>query len=138
VKHSKIEGFGLFAKRLIRKEEMIIEYVGEVIRTALVDAREKYYDSIHLGSYMFCIDEFHAVDATQNGGKARFVNHSCDPNCFSRVINVENGKKIMIYAFRDIAPTEELTYDYKFPIETDPALKVACNCGTKKCRGTMN
>jgi len=138
VKHSKIEGWGLFAKRKIKKDEMIIEYMGEVIRTALVDKREAYYDGRNLGSYMFCIDDNYAVDATLNGGQARFVNHACDPNCFSRVIEAEGKKHIMIYALRDVPKETELVYDYKFPIETDPALKVTCNCGAKVCRGTMN
>jgi len=135
VLHSKIQGYGLFAKRTIEKGEVIIEYVGELIRGELCDKRENYYDSVNLGSYMFRIDEDFVVDATKCGSQARFVNHSCDPNCTSRIITVENKKKIMIFALRDVELGHELTYDYKFPIED---AKVPCYCGSKNCRGTMN
>lgn len=103
-------------QRLLVREQMLIEYVGEMIRVELCDAREAYYDSVNLGSYMFRIDAKHAVDATLRGGKARFVNHACEPNCTSRVIKVDGCKKIMIFALRDIQPDEELTYNYKVPV----------------------
>jgi histone-lysine N-methyltransferase SETD1 len=116
----------------------IVEYLGELIRCQLCDKREAYYDSVKLGSYMFRIDDTYAVDATKFGGQARFVNHACDPNCTSRIITVEGSKHILIYALRDIAKDEELTYDYKFPLETNPDDKVPCNCSAPKCTGFMN
>ena len=71
------------------------------------------------------------------GGLARFINHSCDPNCFTRIISAEGAKHIVIVAKRDIASGEELFYDYKFEFESDEAA-VACHCGAKNCRGRMN
>ena len=62
---------------------------------------------------MFRIDRQEVVDATMSGSMARFINHSCDPNCYSRIINVEGKKKIIIFAERNIVKGEELTYDYK-------------------------
>ena len=62
---------------------------------------------------MFRIDRQEVVDATMSGSMARFINHSCDPNCYSRIINVEGKKKIIIFAERNIVRGEELTYDYK-------------------------
>ena len=137
VKHSAIHGWGLFAKRLIHKGEMIIEYVGEKIRVELCDAREAYYDGRNIGSYMFRIDDRYAVDATLNGGKARFVNHSCEPNCYSRVVVAEGEGHIMIFALKEVQPFQELVYDYKFPMEED-GVRVECKCGAPSCTGYMN
>ena len=84
---------------------------------------------------MFRMDDFDVVDATMHGNAARFINHSCEPNCFSRVIHVEGQKHIVIFALRRILRGEELTYDYKFPIED---VKIPCLCGSENCRGTLN
>uniref|UniRef100_A0A4W5JAM8 [histone H3]-lysine(4) N-methyltransferase n=1 Tax=Hucho hucho TaxID=62062 RepID=A0A4W5JAM8_9TELE len=137
VYRSAIHGRGLFCKRNIDAQEMVIEYAGIVIRSVLTDKREKYYDGKGIGCYMFRIDDFDVVDATMHGNAARFINHSCEPNCYSRVINVEGQKHIVIFALRKIYRGEELTYDYKFPIE-DPASKLNCNCGARKCRRFLN
>ncbi|XP_053307542.1 histone-lysine N-methyltransferase 2B [Spea bombifrons] len=137
VYRSAIHGRGLFCKRNIDAGEMVIEYSGIVIRSVLTDKREKYYDGKGIGCYMFRIDDFDVVDATMHGNAARFINHSCEPNCYSRVIHVEGQKHIVIFALRSIYRGEELTYDYKFPIE-DANNKLPCNCGAKKCRRFLN
>uniref|UniRef100_A0A803KLM4 [histone H3]-lysine(4) N-methyltransferase n=1 Tax=Xenopus tropicalis TaxID=8364 RepID=A0A803KLM4_XENTR len=137
VYRSAIHGRGLFCKRNIDAGEMVIEYSGIVIRSVLTDKREKFYDSKGIGCYMFRIDDFDVVDATMHGNAARFINHSCEPNCYSRVIHVEGQKHIVIFALRSIYRGEELTYDYKFPIE-DASNKLPCNCGAKKCRRFLN
>ncbi|XP_008630279.1 PREDICTED: histone-lysine N-methyltransferase 2B-like [Corvus brachyrhynchos] len=121
---SAIHGRGLFCKRNIEAGEMVIEYSGIVVRSVLTDKREKFYDS-------------KVVDATMHGSAARFINHSCEPNCYSRVIHVEGHKRIVIFALRRILRGEELTYDYKFPIE-EPAAKLPCNCGARRCRRFLN
>uniref|UniRef100_UPI003AADCCE6 histone-lysine N-methyltransferase 2B n=1 Tax=Centroberyx gerrardi TaxID=166262 RepID=UPI003AADCCE6 len=137
VYRSAIDGRGLFCKRNIEAGEMVIEYAGTVIRSVLTDKREKYYDSKGIGCYMFRIDDFDVVDATMHGNAARFINHSCEPNCYSRVINVDGHKHIVIFALRKIYRGEELTYDYKFPIE-DENNKLHCNCGARRCRRFLN
>ncbi|KAJ8289768.1 hypothetical protein GJAV_G00005120 [Gymnothorax javanicus] len=137
VYRSAIHGRGLFCKRNIDAGEMVIEYSGIVIRSVLTDKREKYYDGKGIGCYMFRIDDFDVVDATMHGNAARFINHSCEPNCYSRVINVEGQKHIVIFALRKIYRGEELTYDYKFPIE-DASNKLLCNCGARRCRRFLN
>ncbi|XP_071756196.2 histone-lysine N-methyltransferase 2B isoform X1 [Centroberyx gerrardi] len=137
VYRSAIHGRGLFCKRNIEAGEMVIEYAGIVIRSVLTDKREKYYDGKGIGCYMFRIDDFDVVDATMHGNAARFINHSCEPNCYSRVINVEGQKHIVIFALRKIYRGEELTYDYKFPIE-DASNKLGCNCGARRCRRFLN
>nr|XP_057902368.1 histone-lysine N-methyltransferase 2A isoform X2 [Doryrhamphus excisus] len=137
VYRSLIHGRGLFCKRNIEAGEMVIEYAGTVIRSVLTDKREKYYDGKGIGCYMFRIDDFDVVDATMQGNAGRFINHSCEPNCYSRVINVDGRKHIVIFALRKIYRGEELTYDYKFPIEDDES-KLRCNCGTRRCRRFLN
>ncbi|XP_048838562.1 histone-lysine N-methyltransferase 2A isoform X2 [Brienomyrus brachyistius] len=137
VYRSAIHGRGLFCKRNIDAGEMVIEYSGNVIRSVLTDKREKYYESKGIGCYMFRIDDYEVVDATVHGNAARFINHSCEPNCYSRVLSVNGQKHIVIFTMRKIYRGEELTYDYKFPIE-DPGNKLPCNCGAKTCRKFLN
>lgn len=132
---SNIHGIGLFCKREISAGEMVIEYAGEEIRAILTDYREKYYDNKGIGCYMFRVDDDLVVDATVRGGAARFINHSCDPNCYSKIVDILGKKHIIIFSLRKILPGEELTYDYKFPIEK---VKINCYCGAKKCKKYMN
>uniref|UniRef100_A0A6B2L1I7 [histone H3]-lysine(4) N-trimethyltransferase n=1 Tax=Arcella intermedia TaxID=1963864 RepID=A0A6B2L1I7_9EUKA len=135
---STIHDWGLFALEFIAKDEMVIEYIGEVVRQSVADDREKKYEKIGIGSsYLFRIDEDTIIDATVRGNLARFINHCCDPNCYAKVITVGTQKKIVIYSQRDIHAGEEITYDYKFDIEPEE-MKISCLCGSKKCRGTLN
>ncbi|CAH2230369.1 jg19186 [Pararge aegeria aegeria] len=140
VYRSHIHGRGLFCKRDIEEGDMVIEYAGEVIRAVLADQREKKYEAMSGrrgvgGCYMFRIDDNLVVDATLKGNAARFINHSCDPNCYSRVVDIHGHKHILIFALRRITVGEELTYDYKFPFEE---IKIPCTCGAKKCRKYLN
>lgn len=101
---SAIHNWGLYAMENIAKDDMIIEYVGEVVRQQVAEIREKRYLKSGIGSsYLFRIDDNTVVDATKKGGIARFINHSCMPNCTAKIIKVEGSKRIVIYALRDIA-----------------------------------
>ncbi|EEC11197.1 mixed-lineage leukemia protein, mll, putative [Ixodes scapularis] len=135
VYRSLIHGRGLYSKRNIDAGEMVIEYAGQVVRSVLTDKRERLYESRGIGCYMFRMDEDQVVDATTHGNAARFINHSCDPNCYSKVIAVFGQKHIIIYALRKIYKGEELTYDYKFPKEE---VKIPCSCGARRCRKFLN
>ncbi|XP_064465764.1 histone-lysine N-methyltransferase 2B-like [Ornithodoros turicata] len=135
VYRSLIHGRGLYSKRDIDAGEMVIEYAGEVIRSVLTDKRERLYESRGIGCYMFRMDEDEVVDATTRGNAARFINHSCDPNCYSKVIAIFGQKHIVIFALRKIYKGEELTYDYKFPKED---VKIPCSCGARRCRKFLN
>ncbi|XP_047324982.1 histone-lysine N-methyltransferase ATXR7 [Impatiens glandulifera] len=133
---SKIHDWGLVALEPIEAEDFVIEYVGELIRPRISDIRERYYEKIGIGSsYLFRLDDGYVVDATKRGGVARFINHSCEPNCYTKVISVEGQKKIFIYAKRQIKAGEEITYNYKFPLEEK---KIPCNCRSRRCRGSLN
>lgn len=133
---SHIHDWGLFLMENVDAGEMVIEYIGEVVRQKVADHREKKYEKMGIGSsYLFRMDEDHIVDATKMGNLARFINHSCDPNCIAKVITVGNESKIVLYAKQDLKVGEEITYDYKFPIEDE---KIPCLCGAESCRGTLN
>ena len=100
---SAIHNWGLYAQEPIAVNDMIIEYVGEKVRQRVADLREAKYDMQGVGSsYLFRIDEDTVIDATKMGGIARFINHSCTPNCTAKIIRVDNTKRIVIYALRDI------------------------------------
>ncbi|XP_068647518.1 histone-lysine N-methyltransferase ATXR7-like [Aristolochia californica] len=133
---SKIHDWGLVALEPIEAEDFVIEYVGELIRPRISDIREIQYEKMGIGSsYLFRLDDGYVVDATKRGGIARFINHSCEPNCYTKVITVEGQKKIFIYAKRQILAGEEISYNYKFPLEEK---KIPCNCGSKRCRRSLN
>ena len=101
---SAIHNWGLYAMENIAANDMIIEYVGEKVRQQVADMRERRYLKSGIGSsYLFRIDENTVIDATKRGGIARFINHSCTPNCTAKIIKVEGSKRIVIYALRDIA-----------------------------------
>ncbi|KAH9910032.1 hypothetical protein F4778DRAFT_30825 [Xylariomycetidae sp. FL2044] len=136
---SAIHNWGLYAMENINKDDMIIEYVGEEVRQSIAEIRENRYLQSGIGSsYLFRIDDNTVVDATKKGGIARFINHSCMPNCTAKIIKVEGSKRIVIYALRDIALNEELTYDYKFEREIGSLDRVPCLCGTAACKGFLN
>ncbi len=87
------------------------------------------------------LDKDDIIDATKIGAKARFINHCCDPNAYARIIECANPltgieeKHIVIMAAKNIQEGEEITYDYKFPIEEK---KLKCFCGAIRCKGSMN
>ncbi|KAJ0308281.1 hypothetical protein COL5a_000816 [Colletotrichum fioriniae] len=136
---SAIHNWGLYTEENINKDDMIIEYVGEQVRQSISEIREKRYLKSGMGSsYLFRIDDNTVIDATKKGGIARFINHSCMPNCTAKIIKVDGTKRIVIYALRDIAQHEELTYDYKFEREIGSLDRIPCLCGTAACKGFLN
>uniref|UniRef100_A0A8R7UFR9 Histone-lysine N-methyltransferase n=1 Tax=Triticum urartu TaxID=4572 RepID=A0A8R7UFR9_TRIUA len=134
---SRIHGFGVFAKVAHKAGDMMIEYIGELVRPPISDLRERHiYNSlVGAGTYMFRIDDERVIDATRAGSIAHLINHSCEPNCYSRVISVLGDEHIIIFAKRDIDPWEELTYDYRFVSNEQ---RLPCYCGFPKCRGVVN
>lgn len=109
---SAIHNWGLYAMEDIAANDMIIEYVGEKVRQQVADMRERRYLKSGIGSsYLFRIDESTVIDATKRGGIARFINHSCTPNCTAKIIKVDGTKRIVIYALRDIEQSEFSSFD---------------------------
>ena len=137
LRRSRIHGRGVFARVAIPDGTRIIEYRGERITTAEADARYPDDPTREHHTFLFSIDDEVVVDAAFKGNMARWINHSCDPNCDA----VIEGGRIWIESIRDIAPGEELRYDYNFilPERHTPALKkrYPCICGSANCRGTI-
>ena len=139
-RRSHIHGWGLFTKTDIAKHSPVVEYMGEVITQRIADKRERSYELSGEGScYMFRLDLTRVVDATKIGCMARFMNHSCDSNAYAKCITVDTeqgqDKKIVVFALRDISAGEEITYDYKFPVEDG---SIRCGCGAPNCIGRLN
>ena len=137
VRRSRIHGSGVYAAREIPKGTRIVEYLGERISHAQADSRyeEKGQDDGH--TFLFVVSSKVVIDAGVNGNDARFINHSCDPNCET----VIEGGRVFIEALRDIKPGEELGYEYGLTWEStddpDELANYACRCGAAKCRGSM-
>jgi hypothetical protein len=136
IRRSPIHGRGGFALRRIPKGTRIDEYRGE--RISDEEATRRYEATMDYPfTYLFEVENGTVIDALAGGNSARFINHSCSPNCES----VEDEGRIFIEAIRDIAPGEELTYDYRLETEERKTRRLqqlfACNCGSPRCRGTM-
>jgi len=133
VRRSGVHGRGVYAGELIRKGTRIIEYTGK-----RVPDREAPDDDKDSHTFYFGLENGEVIDPELgDGNEARWINHSCDPNCES----IEKNGRIFIYALRDIEPGEELSYDYALEIDepiTGKARKqYECVCGSPDCRGTM-
>jgi SET domain-containing protein len=134
VRDSSIHGRGVYATRAIKKDEKIIEYVGELIdkeesdRRAHIQAEraEKHGDA---AVYIFTVDDDYDLDGNLPWNTARLINHSCEPNCEAWI----DGMRIFIHALRAIKPGEELSFDYGFDVDTWE--DHPCRCGKKSCVG---
>ena len=135
VRGSEIHGKGVFAARAIARGERIIEYKGAVITEEEADNLYGADDTNH--TFLFLLDNDMVIDAYRGGNSARWINHSCTPNCEP----VEEDDRLYIHAIRNIKAGDELSYEYNLVIEDryTPAIKqlYACRCGTKKCQGTF-
>jgi SET domain-containing protein len=134
---SQIQGLGAFATRPIPKGLRLIEYAGERLTPEQADERYPDDESGRHHTYLFAIDDDVVIDAAVDGNDARFINHSCDPNCDA----VIDGGRIWIETIREVEPGEELAYDYAYMLDErhTPAAKrrFPCHCGSPKCRGTI-
>lgn len=135
IRSSSIHNKGVFALKPIKKGQKVIEYVGERItkaesaRRADKTLEKANADSSHGAVYIFEINKRYDIDGDVEWNPARFINHSCDPNC-----EAENIKgRIWITALRDIQPQEELFYNYGY--DMDNLEDHPCRCGSPKCIG---
>ena len=138
VLQSPVHGRGVFAARTIRKGETVIEYRGkrmtwdEACEQPASDESDPYH------TFLFSLDDGRVIDAAIGGNAARWINHSCAPNC--ETYEDERGR-VYAAARRKIRPGEELSYDYRLEIEGKVGKRLrkayACHCGARRCRGTM-
>ena len=137
VRRSRVHGRGAFALRRIRKGTRIVEYLGERVSHREADRRYEDRDSRDNHTFLFIVDTRTVIDAGAGGNEARFINHSCNPNCET----VIEDKRVYIEAIRTIEPGEELNYDYQLarsPDDPPDADEIyACRCGHPQCRGSM-
>ena len=137
VRRSGVHGKGVFAVAPIAKGEIVIEYKGEVISWPEALRRHPHDPKDPNHTFYFHIDDKNVIDAKYGGNAARWINHSCEPNCEAEEID----GRIFIKALRHLKPGEELFYIYGLILDEryTPKLKkeYECRCGSKKCRGTM-
>ncbi|HET8764962.1 MAG TPA: SET domain-containing protein-lysine N-methyltransferase [Rhodanobacter sp.] len=143
-RRSPIHGTGVFACAPIRKGEEIIQYRGVLMTHAEADAM--YGDGGESGhTFLFTLNERYIIDANRRGNTARWINHSCAPNCRAVVVESASGDprrdKVMIEALRAIEAGEELTYDYGITLDVPHTARLKrlwrCLCGAPNCTGTM-
>ena len=137
VRDSGVHGRGVFAVAHIPKRTRILEYLGDRVSHDAADARYEDHDENDNHTFLFIVDKNTVIDASVGGNDARFINHQCAGNCESVIAH----RRVFIDATRDIAPGEELGYDYEIGRDKDDPPNVdeiyACRCGSPKCRGTM-
>ena len=143
-RRSPIHGNGVFAVAPIAKGEEIIEYKGKLLTHA--EADDLYGDGGETGhTFLFTLNDDYIIDANQHGNSARWINHSCAPNC--RAVDEESASgdprrdRVVIETIRAIKLGEELTYDYGIVLEVPHTARLkklwVCLCGSPKCTGTL-
>ena len=131
----KILGWGLTLHEDVKKGTFIIEYVGELITMIEFHnriERSRQRNEEHNYYYM-TMDANRMIDAGPKGNIARFMNHSCDPNCETQKWTVNGDTRVGLFALQDIPSGSELTFNYQF--ETMGEVKQICLCGSKNCSG---
>ena len=137
VKSSKVHGTGIFATQNILKGTKIIQYIGDKVTKSEGDRRsalriKNYLNSSKTGSvYIFELNKKYDIDGNVKRNKARYINHSCDPNCEVDIANNE----IWISSIRNIKKGSELNYDYGYEFDKDDYKDHVCKCGSKNCIG---
>ena len=137
VKKSKVHGTGVFTTQEIKSGTKIIEYIGDKVTKKEGDKRsseriKKYLNSKTLGSvYIFELNKKYDIDGSPLYNKARYINHSCNPNC---EVDIVRGH-IWISSTKKIEKGSELNYDYGYPFDKDDFKDHICKCSSKKCIG---
>jgi len=138
VRNSPIHGRGVFAGRTIRKGTCIVEYRGERISMREAVRRPDSDPDSPFHTFLFELNDGQLIDASVRGNAARWINHSCNPNC--EPFEDDDGR-VFIEARRTIRKGEELAYDYKLSLGGRITAKIrrdyGCLCGASGCRGTM-
>lgn len=137
VRYSKIHGRGVFAKRKISAGARIIEYTGKRISEKQAEKRTGLDPENPFHTFFFSLENGKMIDGGDGGSDARWINHSCAPNCEAQ----EQKGHVFIHALRDIKRGEELAYDYGLVIDEKMTKTLkknyGCRCGAEDCRHTM-
>ena len=137
VRRSSVHGRGVFAAAPIARDEVIIEYTGEVIGWPEALRRHPHDPNDPNHTFYFSLEGGKVIDAKVGGNSSRWINHACEPNCQAD----ETDGRVFIRALRDLQPGDELFYDYGLVLDERQTAKLkkqyACRCGSPSCRGTM-
>lgn len=137
VRRSGVHGKGVFAAQPLRAGERLLEYKGQRISWKEAVRRHPHNPDEPNHTFYFALEDGRVIDGNVDGNSARWINHSCAPNCEAEEIE----GRVFIQALRDISADEELFYDYGLVIDERQTKKLkkeyACYCGARKCRGTM-
>jgi len=136
-RRSGVHGNGVFAVQDIAEGETLIEYKGEIISWKEALRRHPHDPTQPQHTFYFHVDDDRVIDGNVDGNAARWINHSCEPNCEAD----EQKGRVFIKALRNIAAGEELNYDYGLIIDEPYTRKLLsefpCWCGSEDCRGTL-
>ncbi len=134
---SQVHGRGVFAQRDIAVGERVIEYKGREITWDEAQARAEAQGGPHNHTFFFSLANGNVIDGGDHGNAARWINHSCEPNCEA----IEDEGRIYIYAIHPIRAGDELSYSYPLVYEGRHTAAIkrafACRCGAPTCTGTM-
>ncbi len=143
-RRSAIHGNGVFAARDLPPGKALIDYTGRLRSHDWVN--RIYGATLESGhTFLFALNERYVIDGNVDANDARWINHSCAPNCKPYLIENEDGDprrdRIVIETLRAIAKGEELTYDYGIRLEVRHTARLkriwGCRCGAPECSGTM-
>lgn len=142
-RRSRIHGNGVFALEAIPRGTVLCRYGGTLMTHE--EADDVYGDSLESGhTFLFTLNDEYIVDGGRRGTIARWINHSCAPNCEAQIVEHASDRRrdrIAIHALRDIAAGEELAYDYGIRLEVPHTAKMKalwpCRCGSLDCTGTL-
>ncbi|QOF78510.1 SET domain-containing protein [Variovorax sp. 38R] len=136
-RRSDVHGNGVFAVQDLAEGETLIEYKGQVISWKEALRRHPHDPAQPNHTFYFHIDDGRVIDGNVEGNAARWINHSCEPNCEADEVD----GRVYIKALRNIAAGEELNYDYGLVIDEPYTEKLLsefpCWCGSEQCRGTL-
>ncbi|KAM9776709.1 histone-lysine N-methyltransferase ASH1L [Syngnathus typhle] len=130
------KGWGIRTKESLRSGQFIIEYLGEVVSEHEFRSRMMQQYFAHSGHYCLNLDSGMVIDSYRMGNEARFINHSCEPNCQMQKWSINGVYRIGLFALKDISSGTELTYDYNFHSFNTEEQQV-CKCGSESCRGII-
>ncbi|KAI6223232.1 SET domain-containing protein [Aphelenchoides besseyi] len=134
IKTARDSQIAVFADEAVQPGVLVVEFVGELLRVTVAQEREKQYRAKGLLVSMFKYDDDYVIDASKHGNAARFIRHSCQPNCEAISMRTNGLRRIFLRSTSVIERGDELTYDYKLSAGNQPA---RCRCGRKNCRSFL-
>ena len=130
-----LKGRGLMVQEHCHPGDFIVEYVGVAVKKQYLDGLFQRYKHERM-LYIMALDNNVYIDARHRGGIARYINHSCEPNCAVHRWKVRGISRAGVFALREIGEGEELNFDYQWERKRGRAL-TKCHCGSGSCRGTI-